>query len=461
MEALEKNVVREDGLFYHRLHSWWILLQCWGTLRFSDHRGLSPHEHFSVEGNALTARPTRSNTTGSDKRVTFRLVAISSHCFVAESSWLSVGWSLLKSKADYRRDYLLPAPASGYKGCVRRELRYEAASTVQTRIFLTLHVGVELLFRHKAAKYWTPHSPRNFLPSAAAALNVPKADRDMLGGWAAEESERYARVSKCRITSVQQQVARTFADASSSDPLSELQSLEDFSAFLKREGVSEAECSRYLNLLSKRGFFEQVRDAPLVGQPEEAQEELQLVDDEEETLPAAEPSKIQNWNLGRSAPLGQNPKEARERLRAALAPGFYLVTSTFRNLKSSNHQQFQYMGVLMPPKSQNEQIYKLSKSSCSSQASRTSTYRKKSTGSFFQHRTGSIACLANSSSEEKRTSNAENRMLESRQLGGGAIHNQQHRMVHWLQLVSLANSHSASSVIGPVQGPEGTCRLAQ
>ena len=256
----------------------------------------------------------------------FRLVAVSVHCFVAESSWLSVGWSLLKSKADYRRDYLLPAPASGYKGCVRRELRHEAASAVQTRIFLTL-------FRHRAAKYWTPHPPRNFLPSAAAALNVPKADRDMLGGWAAEESERYTRVSKYRITSVQQQVALTFADASNSDPLSELESLEDFSAFLKREGVSEAECSRYLNLLSKRGFVEQVRDEPLVGQPEEAQEKLQLVDDEEETLAAAEPSKIQNWNLGRSATLGQNPKEARERLRAALAPGFYLVTSTFRNLK--------------------------------------------------------------------------------------------------------------------------------
>ena len=67
VEALEKNVVREDGLFYHRVYSCWILLQCWGTLRFSDHRGLSPDEHFSVEGNALTARLTRSKTIGSGK----------------------------------------------------------------------------------------------------------------------------------------------------------------------------------------------------------------------------------------------------------------------------------------------------------------------------------------------------------------------------------------------------------
>ena len=64
VEALERNVVREEALFYHRVYSWWILLQCWGTLRFSDHRGLSPDEHFLVEGNVLTARLTRSKTIG-------------------------------------------------------------------------------------------------------------------------------------------------------------------------------------------------------------------------------------------------------------------------------------------------------------------------------------------------------------------------------------------------------------
>ena len=67
VEALERNVLREDALFYHRVYSWWILLQCWGTLRFSDHRGLSPDEHFAVEGNALTATLTRSKTIGTGK----------------------------------------------------------------------------------------------------------------------------------------------------------------------------------------------------------------------------------------------------------------------------------------------------------------------------------------------------------------------------------------------------------
>ena len=178
----------------------------------------------------LTARLTRSEITGTDKRVAYRMVVVSAQCYVLERTWLSVGWNLLKSKADYRRDCLLPASSWGYKGCVRRELPDDAASAVQTRILQSL-------------QHSTPHSPRNFLPSAAAALNVPKADRDMPGGWAAEESERYARVSKYRIMSVQQQVASTFSDASCSHPLFEPETLEDFWVFLKREGASEAECS--------------------------------------------------------------------------------------------------------------------------------------------------------------------------------------------------------------------------
>ena len=82
VEALEHIVPKQDVTFCHRVRSWWILLHCWATLRFSDHRGLNPDEHFTVEGNSLAARLTRSNTIGTDKRVTFRTVVITSQCFV-------------------------------------------------------------------------------------------------------------------------------------------------------------------------------------------------------------------------------------------------------------------------------------------------------------------------------------------------------------------------------------------
>ena len=93
----------------------------------------------------------------------------------------------------------------------------------------------------------------------------------MLGGWAAEVSE--ARVSKFGIMNVQRQVARTFSDATSTDPLCELETLKEFAVFLKREGASETESSRYLNLISKRDFVAQARETesqePQPGEPQQ------------------------------------------------------------------------------------------------------------------------------------------------------------------------------------------------
>ena len=40
--ALEKVVVDSGAYSYFRVFAWWLLLQNWGTLRFSDHRGIIP-----------------------------------------------------------------------------------------------------------------------------------------------------------------------------------------------------------------------------------------------------------------------------------------------------------------------------------------------------------------------------------------------------------------------------------
>ena len=125
VEALEQNVLKQDVPFY-------------------------PNKHFTVEGNSLAARLTRSKTT--DKRITFRSVVVSSQCFVSERSWLSTGWALLKTKANFCRDYLLPAPSVGYSGWVRRELGHDAASAEQTRILQTLRVSGRLVFQHRVAR---------------------------------------------------------------------------------------------------------------------------------------------------------------------------------------------------------------------------------------------------------------------------------------------------------------------
>ena len=47
------------------------------------------------------------------------------------------------------------------------------------------------------------------MPSATAVLGFSKSDRDMLGGWSAEGSERHSRAVKYKITNVQKAVAHS------------------------------------------------------------------------------------------------------------------------------------------------------------------------------------------------------------------------------------------------------------
>ena len=166
-------MVDDGALFFFRIYAWWLLLQCWGTLRFDDHRGLHPTTGFSVSGNSLVAQLTRSKTIGPDRALTRRTLVVSEACYVRKLDWLSRGSELLQSQASYPRDYLLPMPSSNFKGCRQRELH--TAHALQGRVLGCLTTGGEKLFDHPIGFYWSPHSGRNFLPSAATALKVEKA----------------------------------------------------------------------------------------------------------------------------------------------------------------------------------------------------------------------------------------------------------------------------------------------
>ena len=65
-------------------------------------------------------------------------------------------------------------------------LRYDTGFALQRRIFSVLRVGDEHIFNCRVAQICTPFSGRKVLPGTAKALDVDKADTDMLGGWAAE-----------------------------------------------------------------------------------------------------------------------------------------------------------------------------------------------------------------------------------------------------------------------------------
>ena len=196
--------------------SWWFLVQSWGTLRFDDHRGLLPRD-FKVSETGLLAKLTRSKVSGPDKQLNFRVVVI----HVQHKDWLSTGWELLLKGAPHERDYLLQAPSNNYRGFKTKELRYATAFAVQTQIIsLASYRGLKI-FQGSTGHCYTPHSGRNFMPSGTAVLEFSEADRDILGGWSAEGSERYTRTAKFKIAQMQSAIAATFRNPDA-DQLGEL-----------------------------------------------------------------------------------------------------------------------------------------------------------------------------------------------------------------------------------------------
>ena len=170
--ALENLVSEVDTPPYLRVFAWWLLLQNWSTLRFSDHRGLLPSWVLLREG-SFSASITQSKS---------RPVVVGAACFLLVPDWLTQGWSFLTSIADFQREYLMPAPSNNYQACIRRELRYDTAFLQSSENYWhRLKIGGEQPLQH-IAKFWTPHSGRTFMPSATAALGVDKGERDYLGG---------------------------------------------------------------------------------------------------------------------------------------------------------------------------------------------------------------------------------------------------------------------------------------
>ena len=194
LAVFEDTVLSADKAVFVRVLSWWLLVQSWGTLRFDDHRGLLPRD-FIVSSTGLQARLTRSEVSGSDKHLNFRAVIIHSSAYVQRRDWLVVGWNLLLNGAPHERDYLLPAPTNNFHGFKTKEMKYSTAFAVQTHIISTACYRGLRLFENSTGHYFSPHSGRNFMPSAAAVLGFGKSERDILGGWSAEGSQRYTRTA--------------------------------------------------------------------------------------------------------------------------------------------------------------------------------------------------------------------------------------------------------------------------
>ena len=376
--ALEKYVADTAQPAYLRVYAWKLNLQCWCTLRFSDHRGIKP-AMVRVKGGSLSASLSWSKTLGHDKPVRARPLVVDPCCFFAEPLWMSTGWQLLSAMAPFARDFLLPAPSAALTSCLRTELRYEVAYSLQGRLLSLLTDRNGFHLTRVAPQFWTPHSPRNFLPSAAAALGFTKADRDFLGGWSARGSDAYARTAQHKILNIQRAVLREFHSLLQPDPLGEAESLDQLEQYLvNRKAQPTVIAQALVHLMDVQGLAPAApaaSTAPLVPDFDTALQADPPLDDqqveEKDDVPNSKRKRSDSPRARRrAAALGDDPREQRRILRAGLDPGFYIAVSakkgrrTLHKLGSCfmvpgiDYFRYSYVGPTQPASSRYDAICK-------------------------------------------------------------------------------------------------------
>ena len=99
------------------------------------------------------------------------------------------------------------------------------------------------------------------MPSAASVLGFNKSDRDFLGGWSAEGSQRYTRIAKYKIAQMQTAVASTFR-SSETDQLAEADDIDSLADFLRSWDVPEESIRKSQKILCLRSYADLERSEP-------------------------------------------------------------------------------------------------------------------------------------------------------------------------------------------------------
>ena len=265
LEAIERTVVDDRELVFIRLYAWFHLLQTWCSLRFDDHRRLEPGLLWISE-TSLTGVLTRSKTHGPDKRIQRKPVFLDKGCWFA----VNVGFNLLQELAPYERDYLLPSPGPKYGGIREAEMSYDAGVATTS----SLHRGLVA----------DPHSPRSFMATCCAALGVAKAERNVLGRWAQNQSDTNVQLQRTLVQKLQLLVVSVLRGRDDiGSVLGEGESLQELESFLEKRGVSRDAIKKQLMKLDKAALPglalpQDTESQPLQVQVEALEEEMVQLD---------------------------------------------------------------------------------------------------------------------------------------------------------------------------------------
>ena len=189
---------------------------------------------MSLDRQGFTAKLRHAKIIGSDRA-----------CFVRKEKRLDICWQLVKQEAPCARHHL---PSTNYLGCSRREFKYSAGSAVQTRI-LPIVQAREGCSLQRSTQLDAAQRKKVHADDSSGGW-LPRVGPGVLGGWAAQESDRYTRLARQRTSAMQVTVAQSIRDKGNSVPLREAEALQRVEEFTQQKSFPEDEVSRALKVLS-------------------------------------------------------------------------------------------------------------------------------------------------------------------------------------------------------------------
>ena len=190
--SLELHVVKKDETPFERALAWVALVAVFASMRIDDLQGVIP-KSMTLTDAGFRAVLGRTKTTGSDRRHHEVPIFIQRNTSLAGVAWLEEGFKLWKT-FETTRDFLVPIWSSDRSAPTKHYAKPALVSTYIRDVYRKLYTPKldsgkfrpntsRLLMVDNAAAFFTGHSPRNWMPSVAAALGYRSDERDFLGRW--------------------------------------------------------------------------------------------------------------------------------------------------------------------------------------------------------------------------------------------------------------------------------------
>ncbi|CAE7222603.1 unnamed protein product [Symbiodinium sp. CCMP2592] len=257
--SLELHIAREDEPEYIRAMAFVALLAVYGSMRMDDLQGMLPAT-MQLTAQGFRATLGRTKTTGADRRNKEVSVFIHRQAGLSGFDWLGEGFALWK-KYTQPRDFLVMIARDDWKGPTKHFAKSEVVAGYVREVFKRLATPKfedgayrlnlqRYLLVEGAQGFFTGHSPRNWLTSAAAVLGWSKDQRDFLGRWmiGGSGSADYTRTAREVVHRIQIGVCEAIVTGKGGE-YQESEALEELKAFVDERGGSGALARRRHDLL--------------------------------------------------------------------------------------------------------------------------------------------------------------------------------------------------------------------